>query len=133
MPSDTSIPNLEAFLGDGMETRDTKDIKKCRLDHCLMMPNLTDQLINGNYQYTTASDHASIIIKLGKDADEYGKGTFRAPSNIQNDPIYAKLVRQCIRDTLLDNKTPNEETIYLGIALSPKEKLKPDTLYITTS
>ena len=53
--------------------------KKGRLDYCLIAPDLTEQLINVKYQYTTSTGHASIIIEIGTEEEEYGKVTFRAP------------------------------------------------------
>ena len=43
----------------GKPERDLKGI----LDHCLVTPDLIDSVINVNYQFTTATDHASIIIE----------------------------------------------------------------------
>ena len=131
MPSVTSTQNEETTHGDGMATRRPRK-KKGRLDYCLITPDLTEQLINVQHQYTTSTDHASIIIEIGTEVQEYGKGTFRAPPNIQNDPIYAKLARQCIRDTLLDCKMPsnvssqfkaNMQTIRISQANFTKKEL----------
>ena len=81
---------------------------------------LIDKLINANYKYTTATDHASIIIEIGTEAEEYGKGTFRAPPYIHNDKRYHKKASEVIIDTILDNKVSNEESNFLKACLMTK-------------
>ena len=65
--------------------------KKARLDMTLVTPSLINSIINVEYQFTAASDHASIILELGTDIERQGKGTFRAPPFIQNNKEQAKI------------------------------------------
>ena len=95
---------------DGNGNHSSKD-QKGRLDHCLVTPDLIDQTINVKYQYTSATDHASIIIEIETEAEAYGKGTFRAPPNIQNEKIYHQMAVEVIMDTILENKAVNNESI----------------------
>ena len=92
---------------DGNKGNPERDLKG-RLDHCLVTPDLIDSITNVNYQFTTATDHASIIIEIRTETEEHGKGTFRAPPYIKNDKIYHKLATQVIRDTILENKVSDE-------------------------
>ena len=66
--------------------RSGKDLKG-RIDHCLVSPDLIEKVIDVNYQYNTASDHASISVEIETDEEVYGKGTFRVLPNIQNEKI----------------------------------------------
>ena len=43
--------------------------KKGRLDYCLITPDLTEQLINVQHQFTSSTDHASIIIEIGTEEE----------------------------------------------------------------
>ena len=49
-----------------------------------------------------------MIIEIRTEAEEHGKGTFRAPPYIQNDKLYHKLASKVIIDTILENKVVNE-------------------------
>ena len=66
---------------DGNKGNSERDIKGI-LYHCLVTPDLIDSIINVNYQFTTDTDHASVIIDIGTEAKKHGKGTFRAPPYI---------------------------------------------------
>ena len=104
---------------DGNKGNPSRDLKG-RLDHYLVIHDMLENLINVNYQYTTASDHASIIIEIGTGAEEHGKGTFRAPPYIHNDKIYHKQASEVIIDTILDNKVSSEDTKFLKECLLTK-------------
>ena len=95
---------------DGNKGNPSRDLKG-RLDHCLVTPDLIDNIINVNYQYTTATDHASIIIEIGTEAEDHHKGTFRAPPYIKSDMRYHKMASEVIIDTILDNKVSMRKVI----------------------
>ena len=50
-----------------------------RLYYCLVTPNLIEKISNMEHKFTSASDHASIIIEIDTENKIGGKGTFRAP------------------------------------------------------
>ena len=86
----------------------------------MVTPDLIESIINVNYQFTTASDHASVIIEIRTEAEEHGKGTFRAPPYIHNDKLYHKLASRAIIDTILENKIANEESNFFKKCLISK-------------
>ena len=49
-------------------------IKKSRLDYCLVTPNLIEKISNMEHKFTSASDHASIIIEIDTEHEIGGKG-----------------------------------------------------------
>ena len=90
-------------------------------------------MINVNYQFTTASDHASVIIEIRTEAEEHGKGTFRAPPYIQNDKLYHKLASRVIIDTILENKVSNEECEFFKRCLVTKRSEEEKYLQLLDS
>ena len=66
---------------------DCDKTKKARLDYVLVTPNLTDKSMDIEHKFTISSDHESIIIELAMNVEKQGKGIFRAPPSIQNDPF----------------------------------------------
>ena len=60
------------------------------------------------HKFTSASDHASIIIEIDTENEIGGKGTFRAPPYIQNEPEYFKLAQETIIDAQLKCKIQND-------------------------
>ena len=71
----------------------------------LVTQSLINSIINVKYQYTAATDHASIILELGTDIERQGKGTFRAPPFIQNNREYSKMIQDCTIDAQMRCKT----------------------------
>ena len=51
-----------------------------------------NNIINVEYQFTSVTDHTSIIIELSTDIEMKVVGTFRAPPFIQNNEEYSKRV-----------------------------------------
>ena len=84
--------------------KDSDKSQMSRLDYCLVSPSLIDKISSCEHKFTTASDHASIIIEIDTNIERNGKGTFRAPPFIQNDPEYVKLAIDSIIDTQLGSK-----------------------------
>ena len=117
---------------DGNKGNPERDLKG-RLDHCLVTPDLIESMINVNYQFTTATDHASIIIELRTEAEEHGKGTFRAPPYIQNDKIYHKLASRVIADTILENKVSDEKCEFFKRCLLTKRSSEEKYLQLLES
>ena len=86
-------------------TTDAKEIK--------VVPDEIDDIINVEYQYTAASDYASIILEIGTDIERQGTGTFRAPPFIQNDKesiinlvCVCASIRSSVRlDVIFENKS----------------------------
>ena len=70
---------------------DSNKDQKSRFDYCLVSPNLIDKISNWEQKYTTASYRASTIVDIDTINEHSGKGAFRAPPFIQNDPEYVKL------------------------------------------
>ena len=108
-----------------------------------------NNIVNVEYQFTSATDHASIIIELSTEIEMKGIGTFKAPPFIQNNEEYSKMVIDRIIDaqmrckttsnkkeemmTLIENRR-NLQKIYNGIMENTKcyyyepwvEKVKED-------
>ena len=93
---------------DGNKGNPEIDLKG-RIYHCLVTPDLIESVVNVNYQFTTASDHASVIIEIRTEAEEHDKGTFRATPYIQNDTKYQKLLKNCIIDAHIECKITSKD------------------------
>ena len=94
-------PNTQGFT----YRRDCNQEQKARLDYCLVSCNLTERFVDLEHKFTSASDHATIMLEVSTDIEIQGKGTFRAPPFIQNDPIYTKLAEECILNAQLKYKS----------------------------
>ena len=75
---------------DGNLSKNTD--KKARLDIALITQSLMNNIVNVEYQFTSATDHATIIIELSTEIELKGVGTFKAPPFIQNNEEYSKRV-----------------------------------------
>ena len=67
-----------------------------------------NNIVNVEYQFTSATDHATIIIELSTDIEMKGVGTFRAPPFIQNNKEYSKRVIDSAIDAQMRCKTMHE-------------------------
>ena len=92
---------------DGNISKNTD--KKARLDIALITQSLMDKVVNVEYQFTSATDHASIIIELSTEIEMKGIGTFKAPPNIQNNEVYSNMVMDRIIDAQMRCKTTSKK------------------------
>ena len=68
-----------------------------------------NNIVNVEYQFTSVTDHATIIIELSTEIEMTGVGTFKAPPFIQNNEEYSKRVIDSAIDAQMRCKTTSKK------------------------
>ena len=94
----------------------TKKGQKWRIDHCLVSPNLIKHTksINHNSIGEHLTDHRAIELIIDWAKAKHGKGNFRAKKGIENNTAYQELVKNTIKNCLIEYLEDNNAREYLS-------------------
>ena len=103
--------------GEKSYTFRTKNCKKrSRLDLSLISPSLLTAVTSMDHlaHPYTVTDHSSLLLKLDFTHTIQGKGTFRCPAGLHNDPTYHRLAANSIKSTILRSMEVSERNQLLA-------------------